>query len=241
MSEFNKIDGIKYDNEKLRLFLKEQNEYYDVILNYSHKEAEIDISNAKYLDEEDTAYIRRHKNPKLQQEIALGRFSAKTAVSALIDKSVENINITKGVFNQPVVRVRNHGEDMNPQVSLSHCGNIAVSLAYPDKLIIGIDIEEQLGEAKADGMKLSENEKVLLTTNNVEKTYLWTIREALIKCLKVSVFFSSDVMEITELVCEERCIKGSFKNFSQYVFKAWKYNEFFVAIVYPRRTELLDN
>lgn len=236
MNNMTENDKIIYTSHPFRLNVRTAGQCFDVVMVYAELCQKLDISSQDFLDEQDRKYIEVIRRKELRQDVALGRFAAKEAVAELICVSREEVKVRKGIFNQPIVSHSTMKE--NVQISVSHGRGHAVAIAYPEELIMGIDMELRLGEDKAEALKLSLYEEALIDELKIDKTFIWVIREALIKCLKISVFFPPDMMEVYEIKKKENICLGSFRVFRQYRFYAYRLKERFIAIVYPERTKI---
>src|SRR5690606_12688813 len=83
---------------------------------------------------------QKFKHPSKNWTYVAGRIAAKTAISQLLETKValNSFSIEAGVFEFPVVKNLPYS---NIQVSISHCNERAVSLAFPEEHPMGIDVE----------------------------------------------------------------------------------------------------
>ena len=138
------------------------------------------------------AQFRALRFPRKRQSFVLGRVAAKRALGALLtEPDLQCIEIRSGVFGQPLIH---HPRAGSAQVTLSHSHGLAVALAYPDEIPMGVDLETV--SASSAVTILSE-----LQTSDAEKAWLaarmtnaatacgifWSAREALGKSMKIGL------------------------------------------------------
>lgn len=225
--------GITYKDYVL--LAKNLNKQYKAVVSVCSKHGEIVESQCEFLNSADMEYLKRIKNPNHRKDVILGRLATKKAISLLTNEDLNHIVINKGVFNQPIV-VNNSG--MNLQVTTAHTSNHGIALAFDEGLIMGIDLEKKVKRNKSEKIFLSQYENDIINIFNVEKTIIWTIREALIKCLKLNLFFSPKLMELDKVCIKNGVVQGSFKYFSQYVFKAFDFKSYVISIVFPANVKM---
>lgn len=170
-----------------------------------------------------------------------GRYAAKKAISFFIcEENLDHILIEKGIFNQPIVVYPNK---TNIQVSISHCDNYGVAVAFSEKLPMGIDIEKiSTNSIKMFNRIMSDREKDLsrLSTypNQVIFTIFWTAKEALSKILKTGLTTPFYIYEINQIKTINGVVFSSFKNFVQYCTVSFLFNGYVCSITYPKSTIL---
>ena len=132
-----------------------------------------------------------------RQSALQGRIAVKRALGAALGEGdLTKIEIARGTFGQPLVR---HPHAVGIDVTLSHAHGLAVALAFPDALPMGIDLE-QVAAASAQTvlaeMQLSETERAWLAQQGAAPMpidqaaacgMLWSAREALGKSLKTGL------------------------------------------------------
>jgi 4'-phosphopantetheinyl transferase len=169
----------------------------------------------------------------------LGRFVAKQAIAALTaEKDLANICIEAGVFHQPVV-VSNHG---NIQVSITHCDNFGVAIAFPEFHPMGIDLEKiDHNKRNILGKQITSFEKKLIAALLVEEigfTLLWTVKEALSKTIKTGLLTPFEVFEVSQIELSDNYIICNFKNFTQYQALSLAVDDYLCSLVLPLKTKL---
>jgi phosphopantetheinyl transferase len=185
-------------------------------------------------------YINRIKNDKRKHSYIIGRVSAKKAISFLTAQPSNSILIDKGVFGFPVVNyILNH----NIQVSISHCDEIGVALAFPEKHPMSIDIERiSQSNCVAIREQLTINEiKILSTyglTNEMGFTLLWTIKESVSKILRTGLMIDFNLLEISSLDKDGKMFISEFRNFIQFKSISLIDEPYITSLTVPKMTEI---
>ena len=156
-----------------------------------------------------------------KESFLLGRLAAKRALGALLDEpDLRQIEIRAGIYGQPLVH---HPRAGGAQVTLSHSHGLAVALAFPAGVPMGIDLETVaavpaatiLGELEA-----SPPELTWLVASGVDDAtaccVLWSAREALGKALTVGVNSPLGVLALSEIRSDgDGAWAGRYQNFPQ--------------------------
>jgi phosphopantetheinyl transferase len=200
-------------------------------------------SNAiSFLSQKEIEYFENIKYDRKIRSYLLGRYAAKNAVSKLLNvNNLDEIIIENGIFGQPIVYEK---ENNGIQVSISHCDDIGIAVAYPQFISLGVDIE------KIDSEKyhllydvITDSERILIEHNIGNKhlivTLMWSAREALAKCIKTGFTVPLDFFSIKDVCVKNQIYCGCFLNFIQYQFICFEKNGYLISIVYPKKTELL--
>ena len=127
-----------------------------------------------------------------RQSALQGRIAAKRSLGAALGEAdLRKIEIERGSFGQPLVR---YARAAGFEVTLSHSHGLAVALAYPDALPMGLDLEAvplQSAETVLGELQLSEAERRWLDAAEVDRAtacgMLWSLREALGKSMKTGL------------------------------------------------------
>ena len=209
---------------------------YKAVFTYAGKNGGCDLKDLAFLDIEDMKYISPIRKPSHRDDVIVGRYAAKKAVADLAGKEIGDISISKGVFSQPLALSDPGGHF---QVTVTHTGGTAAAVAYPEELIVGIDMEKELSEDVKKSLTLSDDEKKAADELGLDITIFWTVREALIKCLKLSLFFSPKLLELTEIRRDGELVTGTFRYFGQYSFQAISHDGTSIGMVIPKRTDML--
>jgi 4'-phosphopantetheinyl transferase len=145
-----------------------------------------------YLNQAELAAWQTLRLENKRQSALQGRIAAKRALGAALGEvDATKIGIARGSFGQPLVR---HPRAAGIDITLSHSHGLAVALAYPDALPMGIDLEQVpavsahtvLGE-----LQMSDAERAWLAQAPIGAAtacgMLWSAREALGKSLKTGI------------------------------------------------------
>jgi 4'-phosphopantetheinyl transferase len=174
----------------------------------------------------------------------LGRISSKNALMNFTGITIpESIWLDFGVFQFPIVRCR---EIHNVQVSLSHCNNIGVCIAFPESHPMGIDIEEVLiDKLSALEKQITESERGILINaaiGHLEScTLIWTVKESLSKILKTGMMIDYGLLELDTLKMENGVWISTFTNFRQYRGFSCLFGNYVISWVLPRNTQVNFN
>jgi len=188
----------------------------------------------------EAAYFATLRFAPRQRSYLLGRYAAKLGLSKVLPElDLRAIEITRGVFEQPVVQGR-----AGFSVTISHTGSLAGALAYPAGHPVGIDIEV-IDPARYETIltQLSEPEKRLIETSTTDRyqiaTALWTAKEALSKVLTTGLMSPIQVYSLAEFQrLDAGSWEGLFQNFAQYKAKVWIGSSYVFAMVFPKRSVL---
>lgn len=161
-----------------------------------------DIQNSDFLSEKESIYFETLKINKRKQSYLLGRMAAKRSLGVLMDiTDYQSIEIGYGIFQFPVVR---HPYFHNVQVSISHCDNIGIGLAFFEEHPMGIDIEK-IDASRIDAFKtyIDEEELSLFIDCDLSIieicTVIWTIKESLSKILKTGLMIDFHALKIKSI------------------------------------------
>lgn len=183
--------------------------------------------------------IEEKSNLRRKRSILLGKKCAKTAFG-LIDSHQtpeSDYYISKGVFEQPIVHIPHEN---NLQVSISHSKGYGAALCFPEEHPMGIDIEalDKLKERAIETQCTEEEvQKISEVTNQSPYAVLWTVKEALSKCIRTGMYIDFKYIEVSE--CEEKdgILILRFQHFGQYKAYVFFTEETCCAIVFPYKTE----
>lgn len=218
------------------------NKCYDVFLNFSKIQKNINIKEAeKILHEEEYRYFTGLKHERRVNSFLIGRYSAKKAISALTgEKNQKKILIKNGVFNHPYIVCETCS---NTQISLTHSDNLAAAVAFNDMLILGIDIEK-INQGINSGLdaSLTQYEKELAlrmpALYNNSLIMIWTIKESLSKVLKTGLFVPFTILEVKSLEEHNGYFLSTFTNFQQYSATSFQLGSYVCSIAYPHNLEI---
>ena len=171
----------------------------------------------------------------------LGRFAAKKALVNLTKASAENaIWIDYGILRFPIVRCP---AIQNTSISISHCDDFGVSIAFPEICPIGIDLERiNPDKLKPILSQVGESEKIQLEKEDLNNltgyTILWTMKEALSKVLKTGISIDFKLLNIVNIINHDGVFESDFSIFRQYKAYAFVKNGYAMAIVLPSKINL---
>lgn len=167
-----------------------------------------------------------------------GRFAAKRAVSLyLTENDWKQIYIDQGVFMHPVV------DSNSVQVSITHCANFAAALAFSDRQLMGIDIE-QVFEGRLEVLQSQMTDKEIRLIQSLPYPYesmltlFWSAKEALSKVLKTGLTTPFSVFALKQIHDENGVFRSNFENFYQYETFSFLYDAFVCSITCPKGTVL---
>lgn len=198
---------------------------------------------SKLLGESETAYFSTLRVARRQGSYLLGRYAAKTALSAVLSEpELRAIEIERGVFEQPIVRCDRDG---GWEVTISHTEHLAVALAYPAGHPMGIDLEQiDPGQHETILSQLSEREIGWLKLRSAERfqfaSALWAAKESLSKVLRTGLMANIRVYDLAEFsVTDSREWEGFFENFAQYKVRVWIGSKHVLSMALPKRSTLV--
>jgi 4'-phosphopantetheinyl transferase len=191
------------------------------------------------LSPQEQIYFNTLSFERRRQSYLLGRIAAKYAICQLItSETCQSVSINAGVFQFPVVQTSgNH----NVQVSITHCGDIGIAVAFPEAHPLAVDIEEvdlnrlELMKSQLAGEELERihNCGLSLATGC---TLLWSVKEALSKVIKTGLTLDFKLLETDSMVKEGHLYHGSFRHFIQYRSVSFQAGNFIFSIVLPKNT-----
>ena len=183
-------------------------------------------------------YLRR------QQSFLLGRYAAKLALQSLLKAAdPKAIEIGRGVFEQPLI---SYLSARAPEVTISHCDEIAVALAFPSGHPMGVDIEQidpdrvatirsQMSPVEREWARSAGADELALST------LIWTAKEALSKALTCGLMSPMEIFNLAEFYpLGLRMWGGLFQNFGQYRFMGWLSRTVAMSVVLPKKSEAAE-
>jgi phosphopantetheinyl transferase len=178
----------------------------------------------------------------------LGKLSAKRAIYSLTNfNKFDTIFIDAGVFEFPIVRC---SEIQNIQVSVSHCNNIGLSIAFPEDHPMGIDFEE-INKDNTEVLKEQLTSKEIGFVKNLFPeeafgcTLIWTAKEALSKVFKTGLMIDFKVLELDQIIKKGQIWESTFTHCGQYKAISYFSETYIYSLVLPKYSsfkisELLD-
>lgn len=192
-----------------------------------------------FLHPDEKTYYDSLRISKRQLSYLLGRKAAKEAIAALMPgMDLQSIAIGFGVFQFPVVK---YLVGQSVQVSISHCDEVAVAVAFPEEHPVGIDIES-IDPAKCEVMKsyISSREFELMAECDLPFstacTIAWTVKEALSKVFRTGLTIDLSIIAMKAMEKTGNVYTSTFYNFSQYKAISLHAGQYVCSIVLPRKT-----
>ncbi|WP_169051658.1 4'-phosphopantetheinyl transferase superfamily protein [Flavobacterium sp. H122] len=191
-----------------------------------------------YLHPNEQNHYNTLKYDKRKLSYLLGRIAAKKAINELIDVNDQSIFIDFGIFQFPIVK---SFENHNIQVSISHCDNIAIVLAFPEEHPLGVDIEKIKEDSiTAIKQQITDSEMNLIlecqTSFPIGSMVVWTVKEAISKIFKTGLTMDFKMLEIQSLKKEGSIYLSSFTHFTQYKAISYHSGNYVCSIVLPKNT-----
>ena len=177
---------------------------------------------------------------KRKHSYLLGRVSAKLAISTIKEQKASDLLISEGIFSFPVVK---NLEGDHLQLSISHCDDIGITLAYPEEHPVGIDIERVHEKSKEALYSIvNEQEKALLGQLPVSEIeglgIAWTVKEALSKILRTGMMMDFSNFEISKISQNGQVFTSEYKFAGQYKAISFFHSPYMVSLTIPGRSEL---
>ena len=201
------------------------------------------MEDLSFLHVRERGYYDGLRAGKRRSEYLLGRKAAKGAIHVLapgVDPA--SIAIDFGVFQFPVLQC---AELHNLQVSISHCNEISVALAFPEEHPMGIDLE-RLDPDNAEIMKglLTSREAGLIAESSLDlsvgSALIWTVKEALSKIFRTGLTVDTAMLAIASLEMGagmDAPVCCSFQHVSQYRSFSFIVGDHICSLVLPKNTD----
>lgn len=195
-----------------------------------------------YFGVDEMEEIKGKQNLKRKLEYIFSRIAVKKAVTYITNSTAyKSIKVIKGVLWHPVV-ISN--STSNISVSISHCDNYAVALAFSEVFPCGIDIEIiNIKNIKVIQRVITIKEMEIINEldclESNKYTILWTAKEAMSKVIKTGMTCGFELFEIKNIFVKDDIYYGFYKNFAQYMFISKKIDNCILSIVCPKLDEKL--
>jgi 4'-phosphopantetheinyl transferase len=187
----------------------------------------------EFLSPQELAYFDGRKFERKQRSYLSGRHAAKLALAHFVPGSRPcEIDIYPGVFDQPLVRMPS-GEV--PGITITHCDDLAMALAFPVSHPMGIDVE-RIDPAMVATMKtqMCAAELAWAATDEPRRCALiWTAKEALSKTLKCGLTTAFDLLEVEGWQSTAHGWRGTYRHFKQYRSHSWLGREHALSLTLP--------
>ena len=185
------------------------------------------------------AYLDALRFDRRKASYLIGRVAAKYAISSIQEGVAMNaVFIDSGIFQFPVVKSKLLS---NVQVSISHCYDLGVALAFPEEHPLAIDIEKvDASQKEAFESQLTDDELRLIAQVEPDPLIggvtVWTIKEALSKILKTGFMIDFKVLEIQSLKKSGHCYTSEFIHCGQYKAVSCRYGNYICSVILPKHT-----
>lgn len=213
-------------------------EEYRFLLNITKMTGFSENDLTKYLTVNEITHVNTFKSKKRRDSYIYGRYSMKAASSILCKEvPLTNIEITNGVFGYPIININGHG---NISGSISHCNTCAAAVAFPEKIIMGIDIEEIDRDIKDTVRRVSSKHELsiiyeLEDMDEIGYHILWTAKESLTKCLRTGFTIPIEILEIESITSKNKSFEVLYKNFPHFKACTSIINDIVCTITYPKK------
>ena len=197
------------------------------------------VENNSLLHPKEIEYFKNLKFDKRKSSYLLGRIAAKNALCALVGvRNIKSYFIDFGVFHFPVIKSISN---QNLQVSISHCDNIGIAIAFPEDHPLGIDIEKvDVGKIEAIKSQFSSEEIRLISESKLPVSIgyvtMWTVKEALSKIYKTGLTINFKMLEIKSLEKMELNYRCTVLHSIQYKAISCYSGDYICSIVLPNNT-----
>jgi 4'-phosphopantetheinyl transferase len=195
----------------------------------------------EFLTSKEAAYFAELRFLRRRQSFLLGRYAAKLALLRLLKATnPKAIEIGRGVFEQPLI---SYLSARAPDVTISHCDEIAVALAFPSGHPMGVDIEQidpdrlvtiqsQMSPVEREWARSAGADELAFST------LIWTAKEALSKALLCGLMSPMEIFNLAEFYpLGDRVWGGLFQNFGQYKFIGCISRRVAMSVVLPKKSE----
>jgi 4'-phosphopantetheinyl transferase len=222
------------------IIINRENESFNIIFSFSQQTLTVLLNDSSsFLHPKEKEYFNSLNFERRQYSYLIGRYVAKKGIGDYLnEKDFSKIEITPGVFQQPIV---NYPSKQNIQVSIAHCQGWGAALVFPEAHPMAIDIESCDPQKQISSfIKITDQEKKLiqkLSLNEHEQyTLIWTIKEALSKVLKTGLMTEFTIFEISSIQVRENYFESYFAHFAQYKVISWWFQNIAWSIVLPYKS-----
>ena len=223
-------------------FQREDTTYSACIAGAQTSEAnQYEASPYELLQGRELHYFSRLQFERRRMSFLAGRLAGKRALAEYTGiEALTSIEIAIGVFGQPIVCLDRAG---CADVSITHCGDYAIAVAFSPEHPLGIDVE-QAGELVRAARRYIGSEEGGATERlkwgeALELATIWSAKEALSKVLKCGLTVPTEVLAVSNVEIAGPCSAVLwFKNFSQYKSYSTFSGDHVLSIVLPARSAL---
>ncbi|WOO38584.1 4'-phosphopantetheinyl transferase superfamily protein [Anaerocolumna sp. AGMB13020] len=164
--------------------------------------------------EEMREYLQK-KSEKRKREFYWSRTLAKTILCSAYkeEHQLTDIRIAKGFLNNPIIKSKEQGYG----IGITHCEDYAAIIVFPEEMVLGLDMEK-LDWRKVKGINtiLTDKERKLCPLNYDNNNFVlavWTMKEALVKFLKLGLSVNFDIMQIASVEWSDTGFKSGYRFF----------------------------
>lgn len=177
---------------------------------------------------------------KKRNEFILGRYSMKTAISHFSNTmNKHDVEVEYGILNYPIIK----DNVLGIEVGLTHCNSRAIAMAYSNRIMLGIDIE-QVDENRIDLLdKIAlPQEKELYHGVALEYdaflTLLWTAKEALSKAIKTGFTCDMDIFQIRSIKYIQNAYLVEYVHFPAFQGVVKVKEDYIVTLAYIKKLDI---
>ncbi|WP_025764161.1 4'-phosphopantetheinyl transferase family protein [Dyadobacter tibetensis] len=205
--------------------------------------SELQLVKEEFLGTNELEYYNSIPSINRQYSYLHGRYVAKTALKTYLKVPIPAaVQISSGIFNQPIIE---HPDVNHSQISISHSGEWATCIVFPEAIPLGLDIERvDFTKDWTRLVPLSETERANLLSGSLltspqPYTLIWTIKEALSKAIKTGLTVNPKIFEIASIDRQNDHWEASFQYFTSFKAYCWQYEEYIWTIVHPAKIALV--
>ena len=245
MSDALQLEAVKSHHQELKL-IRENKIFKSQLCIVKKPMTPIQQWPLDFLHSSEKNYLTRTLHEKRYGSYWLGRYCAKQALCHYTkNENLLSFEIAQGVFDQPVVRYLDLD---NIQISISHSGQKAVAIAFPETHPMAVDLEmikSNLVNHIEETMNQSEIGLLRGLTEEYERlkvlTLFWTIKEALSKTLKTGLMADFEIYTVSDISQKSGWFISEFKYFNQYKAHSKLLGEYVLTLILPKRSQIILN
>lgn len=236
--DIHSIQGDKIGQQYIYKLELEGKEINNIILVHSNIKS---IENIELINfsENELNQIAKYHILKRKMQYILGRYTMKTAVNNILSHN-NMVEIGYGLLGYPIVETETN---QDVEITLSHCENEAIAIAFNKDIMLGIDIEKINTERQDVLEKVTTNrEKILNEKINLPyitfMTLIWTAKEALSKAIKTGFTVDMVIFQVKNVFEKGGVYYIDFLYFPTFSAIGEVVNDKIVTIVYVRKLDM---
>ena len=221
-------------------FQREDTTYSACIAGAQTSEAnQYEASPYELLQGRELHYFSRLQFERRRRSFLAGRLASKRAIAEYTGiEALTSIEIAIGVFGQPIVCLDRAG---CADVSITHCGDYAIAVAFSPEHPLGIDVEQAGELVRAARNYIGPDEVAAAETlkwgEALQLATVWSAKEALSKVLRCGLTVPTEALAVSRLeTAGPRSAILWFRNFSQYKSHSMFSGDHVLSIVLPARS-----